>query len=505
MSDPDQSDPSRIAPGSQRSVHRSIFFSAIERYGNLVLFLVTTAVLARLLTPAEFGIYAVVNAVTSVVAASFQEFGGANYLIQKRELSRASVRTAFTVTFGISALIGLALLALSGVLSQLFEQESLRKGIAVSALSFLFIPFSGTITGLFRRDMEFGKLAVCNLASGVVAASVSIGLAILSFGFMAPVWGGVAGNLILTITLLRQHRDFDVFRPSVVQLRDVVAFGLYSSGVSVINVLYNLSPQLFLAKILDFASVGLYSRATSITQVFDKLVVQVLNPIIMPALVSKNKDVPGLRNAYLEAVELLSVVQWPFLVFVAIMAHPLILILLGQNWLEIVPLVRLLCVANLALFAACLTYPVLVATGSVRDALTSSLISLPPSLVVILCAAFFGAEAVAASALLTLPFQAAVALYFIGRRLNLEPWHLSRALLKSAVVTAIAASGLMICAALIEWRIVPSFVGLFAAGGVATLCWLLGLMVTGHPLLHHLYRAAGGLVVIAPWLGLRRL
>ena len=195
MSDLDQPDPSGTAPGSQRSVQRSIFFSAIERYGNLVLFLVTTAVLARLLTPTEFGIYAVVNAVTAVVAASFQEFGGANYLIQKRELSRASVQTAFTVTLGISALIGLALLALSGVLSQLFEQESLQKGIAVSALSFLLVPFSGTITGLFRREMEFGKLAICNLASSVAGAAVSIALAMLSFGFMAPVWGGIAGNV----------------------------------------------------------------------------------------------------------------------------------------------------------------------------------------------------------------------------------------------------------------------------------------------------------------------
>ena len=397
------------------------------------------------------------------------------------------------------------MLALSGALSQLFDQESLQKGIAVSALSYLLVPFSGTVTGLFRRDMEFGKLAICNLAAGVAGTTVSIVLAMLNFGFMAPVWGGVAGNLVLTIMLLRWHRDLGAFWPSVAQFRDVVGFGLYSSGVSVINVLYNLSPQLFLAKILDFASVGLYSRATSITQVFDKLVVQVLNPIIMPALVSRSKDAASLRSAYLEAVELLSVVQWPFLVFVAIMAHPIILILLGQNWLEIVPLVRVLCFANLALFAACLSYPILVATGGVRDALTSSLISLPPSLLIILCAAFFGVQAVAASALLTLPFQAAVALYFIGRRLAFRPQHLSRALLKSGVVTAVTASGVMVCAALIEARIVPSFVGLIVASGVAALCWWLGLMLTGHPLLHQVHRAAGGLVVIAPWLRLRRL
>ena len=59
--------------------------------------------------------------------------------------------------------------------------------------------------------MEFGKLAICNLGAGVVGTTVSIALAMLNFGFMAPVWGGVAGNLVLTIMLLRWHRDLGVF------------------------------------------------------------------------------------------------------------------------------------------------------------------------------------------------------------------------------------------------------------------------------------------------------
>jgi O-antigen/teichoic acid export membrane protein len=381
----------------------------------------------------------------------------------------------------------------------------MRRAVAVAALNFLLVPFHGTVSGLFRRDMEFGRLAVCNLVASAASAATSIALALLHFSYMAPVWGGFAGNVVLTTMLLNGHRDFGAFRPSLAEFRDVLGFGLYSSGISVINVLYNLSPQLFLAKILDFASVGLYSRAAGMTQVFDKLVVQVLNPVIMPAIVSRGKDRASLTRVYLDAVELLSVVQWPFLVFVAIMAHPIILIWLGQNWLEIVPLVRLLCVANLALFAACLSYPVLVAAGAVRDALVSSLISLPPSLLVIFCAAFYGVQAVAASALLTLPFQAAVAIYFICRRLAVRPEHLARALLKSGIVTAVTASGVMACAALIEARIVPSFVGLIFACGGAALCWWLGLMFTGHPLWQHVQRVAGGLILIAPWLRPRRL
>ncbi|OSI60605.1 polysaccharide biosynthesis protein [Bradyrhizobium canariense] len=480
------------------SVQRSILFSAADRYGSLGLFIVATAVLARLLSPAEFGVYAVVNAITAVIGASFQEFGGGNYLIQKRDLSAADVGSAFTITLGISVAIALLLFVLAGPLSDLFAQEKLKRGIEVSALNFLLAPISGTISALLRRDMKFGTLAICNFTAGAAVALVSIGLAIADFSYMAPVWGGLAGNVILTLALIVGHRDFGVLRPSLVDYREVVGFGLYSSGVSVINVFYNLAPQLFLARILDFVSVGLYSRAINLTQVFDKLVTQVLNPVVMPAIVARRNAGEDLKAVYLEAIELLSGAHWPFLIFVALMARPMIAIWLGPTWLEIAPLVRLLCIANMALFAACLSYPMLVAVGSVRDALISSLISLPPSLLVILGASFFSVQAVAASALLTLPFQAAVAIYFIGRHLRFGLKDLVRALMKSTLVTAATAFGVAGCAALTEAGMLTSLAGLVSAMCVASICWWLGLLLVGHPLLHQLHRAAAGLIRVAP-------
>jgi O-antigen/teichoic acid export membrane protein len=486
------------------SVHRSIFFSAVERYASLVLFFLVTAVLSRLLTPQEVGTYAVVNAICAVIVASFQEFGGANYLIQKHELSSVNVRTAFSITFGISVLIGVALFALADVLSRFFDQDNLTVAIHVVALNFFVSPFSATLAALFRRNMEFGKLAICNLASGVGGAVVSITLALLHFSYMAPIWGSVAGNVVTTIMLMVMHRDLGAFRPSLREYRDVIGFGLYASGVSLINVFYNLAPQLFLARILDFASVGLYSRAINITEVFDKLVMQVLNPVIMPAITAQRNAGADLKSVYLDAMQLLSAVQWPFLLFIAIMARPMILLWLGQNWLEIVPLVRILCIANLALFAACLSYPVFVAVGRVRDALTSSLISLPPSLLLILCASFFGVEAVAAAALLALPFQAVVAISFIGRRLAIGVEDIARAVAKSVVLTIVTVSGVAACAVLIEAGMMAPFVGLITASCTAALCWVLGLVLTGHPLLHRVFDAAGGLSVVVPWLRMWR-
>jgi O-antigen/teichoic acid export membrane protein len=316
---------------------------------------------------------------------------------------------------------------------------------------------------------------------------------LLHYSYMAPIWGAVAGNIILTGLLVGFCNNRRIFRPSLLEYPEVISFGLYSGGVSIINVFYNLSPQLFLARILDFTAVGLYSRAIGITQVFDRLVGQVLSPVIMPAIFAQTKAGGNLKRIYLDSIALLTAVHWPFLIFIAIMAHPIILIWLGPTWLEIIPLVRLMCLAYLSLFVACLTYPVLVAVGSVRDALISSLISLPPSLLVIFIAAFFGVEAVAASAMLTLPFQAAVAIYFVSRHLDIGWLELFRATFKSAIVTFVISIAVGICAIMVSCGVLNPIVGLGLACITAGICWLLSMMFMEHPLLPRLQLAATSL------------
>lgn len=484
-------------------VKRSIFFSAVERYASLALYFVSTAVLARLLDPSEFGVYAVASALTTVVGSAFQEFGGANYVIQKPDLSRESLRTAFSITFLISFAIGIILCFLAGPAAKFFGQDGLRVGIAVSALNFALTPFSGTLTALLRREMEFGALALCNLTAGAAGAAVSVVLALMKFSYMAPIWGGVASSFVLTIMLVVRRADSGIFRPCFADCRDVARFGAISGGVVVLNVFYSLSPQLFLARTLDFASVGIYSRAGNITQIFDRLVVQVLNPVIMPTFTASRTAGQDLRRVYLDAAQLLSVVQWPALIVVTIVAQPLIGLWLGARWLEIVPLVQILCVANMALFAACLSYPVLVAVGRVRDALLVSFVSLPLSLLVILGASFFGVTAVAASSLLTLPFQAAVALNLIARRLKFTWMELAAALIPSAVTTAFTAAGMAACTVFVESKGVDAALGLACASVAAAVFWLVGLFVTGHPMLRHIQLAASVLAVKAPSLWTR--
>jgi hypothetical protein len=152
----------------------------------------------------------------------------------------------------------------------------------------------------------------------------------------------------------------------------------------------------------------------------------------------------------------------------------------------------MMCIAYLSLFAACLTYPILVAVGSVRDAMVSSFISLPPSLLVIFAASFFGVKAVAASALLTLPFQAAVAIFFISRHLDIRLSDLVRATFKSGIVALCSSAAVAVCALMVEFGMLGPVLGLGLACVSTSICWLVSMIVTEHPLLPRLQLAATG-------------
>ena len=487
------------------SVRRSLFFSAVERSGGFVLSILSTAVLSRLLIPGEFGIYIAISALTALAAACTQEFGGANYLIQKSTLSEQDVRTAFTITLGMSVLLAAGFFALRNAAAAFYSQAGLKNGIAIFALNFLLAPFSVTISALLRREMAFDVLARCNLMAGFIAAVTSVALTALGWSFMGPVWGSVVGNAAVIPLFLVYRRDLRIFLPCFKGFRDVFGFGVYSSSVAIINVFYQSCPQLILGRILDFTAVGLYGRAVGVTQLFDRLFLGVLQPVIMPAIFAQTRAGADLKRLYLQAIQLITAVQWPFLTFMALMAEPIVRIWFGPKWIEVVPLVRMLCLASLCLFAACLTYPVLVAVGRVRDTLVTSLISVPPSLLVIFIAAFFGVRAVVASAFLTLPLQVAVALHFINRHLGIGWADLMSAMLKSGIVTACSCAGVMVSVAVNDFSLAVPILGFFGAGVAGLAGWCLGLAITRHPLLAQVRLAARGIPLSPISLALRRM
>jgi len=467
------------------AVRQSIAFSMVDKYLTQVLVIATTAIMARILTPAQTGLYLTANALV-LLAENFRLFGVGIYIVQQPTVDRALLRSAFTVTLVIS--MGCSALIYFGAhaVSAFYGTPELEALFAVAALGFLVLPFSSPIIALLQRDLAFKALACINIAGGLVAALFTILLGKAGFGPVSYMWGTLAANVVVVGLALMVRPEFGIFRPSLATAPGLLSFGLWSSMITVSNQAYELLPRLAFGKILGFGDVGLYSRAIVISLLPDRVLSSALQPVVLPALAAHMRSGGSAREIYLRGVNLMSAVQWPALIMVALLADPIVHVLLGPQWTAAPPLVRIMALANMALVPGFMTFPVLVAAGRIRDALYASVISLPPSFLIVVGAAFIGLQAVALSLLIVAPLQMAVAYLFIRRAIDLPLLALLREFRHGVILT--------IGTAFIPGLIVALNGSGFDLGWVQTIAaivggaagWFVTLFLVEHPLMEEL-------------------
>ncbi|CAH1654275.1 O-antigen/teichoic acid export membrane protein [Hyphomicrobiales bacterium] len=463
-------------------LRRSFAFSFIERYATSLINLGMTAALARLVSPDEIGVF-VIGGTIILLGEILRDFGASSYLIQAHAITTEGVRTTFTVTFVLSAFVIGVVLVTAGPIASFYGDARLAIVLRISTAGFMLGAFINPILSLLRREMAFDRIALINTIGGCVNGATAVGLAMAGFGYRSLALAYVASAVAILAAALALRPVMTTFRPGLADWRHVFAFGGYASATAVINNLYLAWPQLVLARILGFDAVGLFSRATMLVQMPERSLLSALQPVLLPAFAREVRAGGELSSAYLHGIALATAVQWPFLVGLAILAEPVVAIVLGPAWMGAAPVVRLLALGSLSLFAAFLTYPVLVAVGRIRDTLTASLVVLPPSALIVTLAAFHSLEAVAASLFVTGPLQMVVSFIVIRRHMPF-PWGaLIERLVRSAIVTAGASAAPLAIAVADGFTPHPGALALAGAVAGSAIGWLVALSATRHPLL----------------------
>ncbi|MGD9862003.1 MAG: lipopolysaccharide biosynthesis protein [Pseudodonghicola sp.] len=478
-------------------VRRSFAYAFADKSAGALLAVLTMAIVSRLLTPAEVGLFMIASSLVILIEA-FRDFGVAAFLIQEPELTPEVTRSAVTVISLMSLGLGLAIYLGADLLGGLYDNAELAGLIRIAALAFVVAPVSNPLLALLRREMNFAAVARISIAAGLVNATTTIGLAAAGYGAFSFVWGSVLAACTNAVGALICRPQWWIFRPSLQHWRRVVPFGAWSSVITILGMLLDAMPRLILGRFIGFSAVGLFARAVSLMQLPDRVLLSAVQPVILPALSARARNAQGMVEPYLLGLSHISALQWPALLGLALLADPIVRLLLGPQWLEVVPLLRIVALSGVALFPVYLAYPVLVAVGRVREMALVSAITLPVSIAVILTAAQISLTAVAWSLFVINPLQAAVMLYFVRRYVPFGWAELTRVLRRSLAVTLAAGAGpglaiLGFGVALDGWQTALAIAG-SAAG------WVAGLIMTRHPIAAELSGIAGAL----PWPGARR-
>lgn len=463
-------------------IRRAFLWVSAGRYLVLAINLAATVVLARLLTPDEFGL-AVLGGAVLAVAEAIRALGGGAYIVQKKELAPNDVRSNFTVSLAVTIVLTAPLVLLSGPLTRYFLAPDLGRYLQVAALGYLTGPFVYPISALMSRQLEFGTIALIGTATAAVNAAASVGLAALGFSFMSFAWASAISAIAGMVLYLYVWKDRSIFRPRIRGCRDVIAFGAYASAAAVLSQISETLPYLILGRLLNAEAVGLGQRAVTLSLFPERVILAGVGAVALPALSREVREGGSLKHSYFRAIELITAALWPALVVLTLLAGPFVAVVLGRQWREVAPLIQIMATALLFSFPVSLQYPTLVAAGSIRYLPPVVVVQSVMSLGVLVVAAQHGLYAAALSTLLIVPLNSVISLLLVRFVVGFRWIDLIYATSKSAVCAMLSAAGPAVVALatgrLADLPLAAAMLAMLLAG-----CgWFGGLWLTRHPML----------------------
>ena len=465
-----------------KGIRRAVILMTIDRYFSMVINFVQIAILSRLLTPAEIGVSVIGVAITSISLA-VRDFASAGYLIQKQNLTEDDKQTLFTVTSGLS----IALACICWVLAPYFREIYGRPNIAIylrsCAIAIVLEGVNQVVVAFMRRDLEFAKVAIVNVVNllvGVIMVCVfaALGYSFLSFGYA---WLCSVCAALLVAMLLKPA--FSTFRLNLREWRGLLSFGYYNGLAAVLSRLYDALPLMLFGKTMGLQDTGVFFRAFSICQLPDKMFLAGVLQVALPALSRAAEAGHDMKSVYLRGVQQITALYWPALAMMAILAHPIVNLLLGAQWTAAVPLIQIMAIGWMFAFSNELSYSVLVSLGGIRDYLIRNAIIWPISGAVLVAASFHGPLAAAAGLAFTVPMQWFVSFLIMRRRMTIRFGEMFGSLKLSAVVTlATVAAPLAVIFGLMGGDFNMSLLQAIGLGLLSGVGWLAALVLLNHPM-----------------------
>lgn len=328
------------------SARAALFVRVLQQYATAAISFVSVVVLARLLTPAQVGIYSIAAVIVGFLHV-FRDFGVKDYVIQEVELTPGRVAAARAMIFVSSWSLGVVLALASVPIARFYSQDSLRAIVLVLSLSFFVIPFGAMTQSFLNRDLRMDALLRISLTSQVASTVISIGAAYAGLGAMSLAIGNLAAVVAAT-AVARFYRPAALrVRPSLREAKHVLRFSAYSLSNALLMQWQNAAPTLILGRIQSVAAVGLLSRAMGLTQMFQENAAKPVWSIAYPALARSIREGSYRPEFVASLLALVTGLAFPLFAFIGVFAEEIILLLFGPRWLAAAPATQ-----GLVLFAA---------------------------------------------------------------------------------------------------------------------------------------------------------
>jgi PST family polysaccharide transporter len=308
---------------------------------NFAIRLGSLMVLARLLTPKDFGLVGMVTAFTGVLLL-FRDFGLSSATIQRADITHEQTSTLFWINMLVGAILGLVSLALAPAIAAFYHEPRLISLTAVLGAGFLINAASVQHGALLQRQMRFTALAVINTIALLTGSVIAIEVGKAGYGYWSLVAMAVASPLVTTVGCWVTSGWVPGMPRRQSGIRSMMHFGGTLTASSLLGYAATNFEKVLLGRFWGVEAIGIYGRAFQLINIPTDNLSSAAGEVAFAALSRLQNDQVRLRSYFLKGCSLLLAMTLPVTVVCALFAQDVILVFLGPKWIAAVPLFRLL-------------------------------------------------------------------------------------------------------------------------------------------------------------------
>ncbi len=306
----------------------------------------STALLARLLSPSDYGLLGMVAAITALAQAS-SDFGLSWATVQRAQLSRNQIDALFFINTAFGLFLTVLSVLAAPYVADFYHRPEVTKIMVAASSALLLSAIAVQPTALMRRQMKLKELSLCSLWALLISAIVAIVLARLGFGYWALVVQLILQQAITTALAFPLSGYFPRLPLNFLNIRSLVTFGGYSAAYGIVNYFARNLDNVLVGKYWGATALGYYSRAYFLMTLPGMIVMGLFGGVLIPAMASMRTDPVRMEAAYVRALRLITVLGCTFAVGLAATAPELVDFVYGNKWRAVVPILLWLSAASI--------------------------------------------------------------------------------------------------------------------------------------------------------------
>lgn len=325
-------------------------WTALQKYSTMGIQFISGIILARLLTPYDYGCIGMLS-IFMVLAEAFIDGGFGSALIQKKRPTLEDYSTIFWWNLGMAVVMYAILFISAPAISRFYDIPLLCDVLRMQGLVLFIYAFNIVQRNQLKKKLNFKVLSIVTITTSIIALSVTIFMAYKGFG----VWALVAQNLITAAIPAIVFWFFIKWRPiwtfSKQSFKELFSFGFYMFLTHLVERFSTQLTGLVIGKVYNPSTLGYYSKALGTERLASHTISSIMTQVTYPLYAEVQDDKRLLINMIKRLTTTISYITFPMMFILMLTAKPLFILLYSDRWIQSIPYFQVLCVAGLA---ACL-------------------------------------------------------------------------------------------------------------------------------------------------------